>query len=48
VNTSGTQPRLERTEETVRKILSLPMYPELDKEKVDYVCGGVREFFQKG
>jgi dTDP-4-amino-4,6-dideoxygalactose transaminase len=48
VNTSGTQPRLERTEEAVRKILSLPMYPELDKEKTDYVCGAIREFFKKG
>jgi dTDP-4-amino-4,6-dideoxygalactose transaminase len=48
VKTSGPQPRLERTEEGVRKILSLPIYPELDKEKVDYVCGVIREFFQKG
>jgi dTDP-4-amino-4,6-dideoxygalactose transaminase len=41
----GPQPRLERTEEVVSKILSLPMYPELEKEKVDFVCAAVREFF---
>jgi dTDP-4-amino-4,6-dideoxygalactose transaminase len=28
------------------KILSLPMYPELDEEKIAYVCDAVREFFQ--
>ncbi len=46
VSTLGTQPRLERTEEAVRKILSLPIYPELEKEKVDYVCGTIRDFFR--
>ena len=48
VNTLGSQPKLERTEEGVRKILSLPIYPELEKEKVDYVCAVIREFFKKG
>ena len=48
VHTLGPQPKLERTEEGVRKILSLPIYPELEKEKVDYVCAVIREFFQKG
>ena len=38
VRTLGPQPKLERTEEVVQKILSLPIYPELEKEKVDYVC----------
>jgi dTDP-4-amino-4,6-dideoxygalactose transaminase len=42
----GPQPRLERTEEVASKILSLPMYPELEKEKVDFVCATVREFFK--
>jgi perosamine synthetase len=43
----GRQPRLEKTEAVVKTILSLPMYPELDKEKVGYVCDGIREFFEK-
>jgi dTDP-4-amino-4,6-dideoxygalactose transaminase len=48
-NTLGQQPKLEKTEETVKKILSLPIYPELGKEKVDFVCASIREFFlQKG
>ncbi len=46
-NTLGQQPKLERTEEVVQKILSLPIYPELEKEKVDFVCASVKEFFQK-
>jgi perosamine synthetase len=41
----GQQPPLEKTEDTVKKILSLPIYPELEKEKVDFVCAGIREFF---
>jgi dTDP-4-amino-4,6-dideoxygalactose transaminase len=48
VNTLGPQPKLKRTEEGVKKILSLPIYPELEKEKVDYVCATVREFFRQG
>jgi len=40
----GLQPMLGKTEEVAGKILSLPMYPELEKEKVDFVCATVREF----
>ena len=32
----------------VKKILSLSIYPDLDKEKVDYVCATVRDFFRRG
>lgn len=39
------QPRLERTEEVVKKILSLPMYPELTPGEVDFVCSTIRDFF---
>jgi len=46
-NALGRQPELPKTEETARNILSLPIYPELEKEKVDYVCTVVREFFEK-
>jgi dTDP-4-amino-4,6-dideoxygalactose transaminase len=44
-NTIGAQPKLEKTEVAAGKILSLPMYPELQKEQVDYVCAMVKEFF---
>jgi dTDP-4-amino-4,6-dideoxygalactose transaminase len=46
-NLLGPQPKLEKTEETAKKILSLPIYPELEKEKVDFVCAAIREFFNK-
>jgi perosamine synthetase len=46
-NTLGPQPNLERTEEASKKILSLPIYPELEKEKVDFVCATIKEFFNK-
>jgi dTDP-4-amino-4,6-dideoxygalactose transaminase len=46
-NAMGPQPKLERTEEAANRILSLPMYPELDKEKVDFVCKTIREFFSQ-
>jgi dTDP-4-amino-4,6-dideoxygalactose transaminase len=42
----GPQPKLERTDEVVDKILSLPIYPELGKEKVDFVCATIKEFFK--
>ncbi len=48
VHTLGPQPKLEKTEEGAKRILSLPIYPELDKEKVDYVCAMIREFFNQG
>jgi len=28
------------------RILSLPMYPELDEERIAHVCGAIKEFFQ--
>jgi dTDP-4-amino-4,6-dideoxygalactose transaminase len=45
IATLGPQPRLERTEEAARQILSLPIYPELEKEKADFVCAAIRDFF---
>jgi dTDP-4-amino-4,6-dideoxygalactose transaminase len=32
------------TEKTTRKLLSLPMYPELTEEQIDYTCLCIREF----
>ncbi|MEO5803447.1 MAG: DegT/DnrJ/EryC1/StrS family aminotransferase, partial [Verrucomicrobiota bacterium] len=32
-------------EDVSKKILPLPMYPELTNEQVDYVCEIVRQFF---
>jgi dTDP-4-amino-4,6-dideoxygalactose transaminase len=46
-NTLGSQPKLKRTEEAAAQILSLPIYPELEKEKVDFVCTAIKDFFKK-
>jgi dTDP-4-amino-4,6-dideoxygalactose transaminase len=46
-NALGPQLKLERTEKAAQKILSLPIYPELEKEKVDFVCANIRDFFNK-
>ncbi|MEK6953185.1 MAG: DegT/DnrJ/EryC1/StrS family aminotransferase [Nanoarchaeota archaeon] len=35
------------TEKISKKIISLPMFPELKKEEIEYVCEKVREFFKK-
>lgn len=34
------------TEESCRRILSLPMYPELSQEQIHYVCECLRSFFR--
>jgi dTDP-4-amino-4,6-dideoxygalactose transaminase len=39
---------LEVTEGACRELLSLPIYPELTDEQVDYVAGQVRGFFAAG
>jgi dTDP-4-amino-4,6-dideoxygalactose transaminase len=41
------QPKLERTEEVAKRILSLPMFPMLKKEEVEYVCSKVKEYFKR-
>jgi dTDP-4-amino-4,6-dideoxygalactose transaminase len=46
-NALGEQPKLEQTEKVAKKILSLPIYPELEKEKVDFVCATIKDFFKK-
>lgn len=33
------------TEEKSKKILSLPMFPELTKEEIKYICNSIKEFF---
>jgi dTDP-4-amino-4,6-dideoxygalactose transaminase len=45
-NMLGIHPKLDKTEVAADKILSLPIYPELDKEKVDFVCFNIKEFFK--
>jgi len=42
----GSQDRLERTEKVAKEILSLPIFPELDKEKVGYICTAIKNFFK--
>jgi dTDP-4-amino-4,6-dideoxygalactose transaminase len=39
---------LARTEELFRKVLLLPMYPELTDDEVRYVAGVVKEFYHAG
>jgi dTDP-4-amino-4,6-dideoxygalactose transaminase len=39
----GEEYSLPVTEQTTREILSLPMYPDLTDDEVDYVCQCVRE-----
>jgi len=46
-NTLDPQLNLKRTEEAAKKILSLPIYPGLEKEKVDFVCATIKEFFNQ-
>lgn len=43
----GPQPKLVRTEKVTQEILSLPIYPGLEKEKVDFVCAAIQDFFRK-
>ena len=38
----GTLPTLPKTEDYVKRILSLPMFPELTDAQVEYVCDGLR------
>lgn len=34
------------TQEKAKKLLSLPMFPELEEGEIEYVCACIREFFQ--
>jgi perosamine synthetase len=43
----GAGETLARTEDWVRRILSLPMFPSITEEEVGVVCSAVREFFAK-
>ena len=43
-NYAGDNFSLPVTEKAVGEILSLPMYPELSTEEVDYICKSVQEF----
>lgn len=36
---------LPHTEEVSRKILSLPLYPELTTDKIQYICQCIKDFF---
>ena len=44
LDSGGTELSLPVTEKITQEIISLPMYPELTLEEVDYVCNGVNEF----
>jgi dTDP-4-amino-4,6-dideoxygalactose transaminase len=38
--------KLPYTEELAKKVISLPIYPELVQEQIDYVINSVKEFYQ--
>ncbi|MFH0712285.1 MAG: DegT/DnrJ/EryC1/StrS family aminotransferase [Candidatus Jorgensenbacteria bacterium] len=46
VDTRGDVQELQETEKICREVLSLPMYPELTDEQVDYVIETVRGFYK--
>lgn len=39
---------LPNTEEAARKVMSLPVFPELEQDEIDYVIDSVKEFFTGG
>jgi dTDP-4-amino-4,6-dideoxygalactose transaminase len=43
-NSGGSELSLPETEKITGEILSLPMYPELTAEEVDYICSCINEF----
>jgi dTDP-4-amino-4,6-dideoxygalactose transaminase len=40
--------RLPVTEKATKEIISLPMYPELSTEQINYICDCIREFTESG
>jgi len=36
------------TEKISDQVLTLPMYPTLEKDEMDYICRHVKDFFIKG
>ena len=42
----GTQPALENTERCASEVLSLPMFPELSQNEVEYICDHIHRFFR--
>jgi len=46
-NIIGQQPSLRNTELAAKTVLSLPMYPQLTTNQIEYICGKIRDFFKK-
>lgn len=42
----GYDPNLPKTEELSEEVLTLPMYPEMTTEEMDYIVKSVKEFFE--
>lgn len=42
----GSHEELDNVEDVTKKIIALPFYPEMNKNKVDYVLQKVREFYR--
>ncbi|HXT84008.1 MAG TPA: DegT/DnrJ/EryC1/StrS family aminotransferase, partial [Verrucomicrobiae bacterium] len=43
----GKKLKLKITESISQRILTLPMYPGLKKEDLDYICDSIKEFIEK-
>jgi dTDP-4-amino-4,6-dideoxygalactose transaminase len=43
----GKLPPLPRTEDYVKRILSLPMYPALKEDQVKSICAAIKTFLFK-
>jgi len=46
VDARGDVPELQETEKICREVISLPMYPELTDEQVDYVAETIKNFYR--
>ncbi len=46
-NMLGQLSSLKNSELAAKTVLSLPLYPQLNVNEIEYVCGKIREFFEK-
>jgi dTDP-4-amino-4,6-dideoxygalactose transaminase len=47
IDIMGAQKTLKETEKAAKEVLSIPMYPALTKQEVEYVSDKISEFFKK-
>ncbi|MHA1834747.1 MAG: DegT/DnrJ/EryC1/StrS family aminotransferase [Candidatus Baldrarchaeia archaeon] len=46
-NMIGQQSSLKNTELAAKTVLSLPIYPQLTTNQIEYICRNIRDFFEK-